>query len=135
MNDQNKQVQNTDDKTIDQKQNVSIAQTKEAEPIVVTEPLIVASETEPRLHPEVEAAGVEAVDEKLRLTEEHLKIGLNHAKESTPVKTDSASKIQYPISESDARKALKIHQRFKKSIAWLALSVLRQIDVIRGGKK
>lgn len=134
MNDQNTQTQNKADEGVGQKQTVANT-TKEAEPIAATEPLIIPSETEPRLHPEVEAAGVEIVNEKPKITEEHLKVGLNHAKESTSVKVEPSDRIQYPISESDAKKALKVHQKVKKSIAWLALSVLRQIAIVRGGKK
>lgn len=133
MNDQNIQVQNKVDETTEQN-HVTASVAKETEPITGAEPLVVSSEMEPELHPEVKAAGVETVSEKLKLTEEHLKTGLSHAKESTPVSVESANKIQYPISESDAKKALKVHQKVKKSIAWLALSVLRQIDIMRGGK-
>jgi hypothetical protein len=128
MNDQN--LASDDSK---QKVASSTVATKEAEPVVTIEPLVSPSETEPKLHPEVEAAGVKIVDEKPKVTEEHLKIGLSHAKESTPVATEPTGKIQYPISESDAKKALKTHQKVKQSIAWLALSVLRQIDMMRGG--
>lgn len=133
MNDQNTQVQNRADETSEQKQ-VTASVAKETEPIIGAEPLVVSSEVEPELHPEVKAAGVETVSEKLKLTEDHLKTGISHAKESTPVETEPSGRIKYPISEHDAKQALKVHQKVKKSIAWLALSVLRQIDMMRGGK-
>lgn len=68
---------------------------------------IQASDREPILHPEVAASGVEVVKDKPELTEEHDKIGVKAAAESTPVSTEPSGKVQIPMSEEEVKAAIK----------------------------
>jgi hypothetical protein len=133
----NDSTQNVQDDQQAQPQVAPISPTgslhKEAEPIIKREPLVKASEEEQSLHSEVAEAGVEIVSEKPKLNEEHIKAGLEHAKESTPVKTESTDKIKFPMTAQKANQIIKNKKNIKDSILWLAISVLRQIRIV--GKK
>lgn len=145
-NSQNQNLQNNQNQQDDQQvqpqvqpQVAPISQTgltqKEAEPIVAKEPLVKASEEEPKLHPEVSEAGVEIVTEKPKLDEKHFEVGIEHAKESTPVKTEPSDKIEFPMSAQKANQIVKSHKNIKDSILWLAIAVLRQLRIISKKEK
>jgi len=133
------EAQNLQDDQQVQPQAIPAPQTglpqKEVEPVIQKEPLIKASEEEPKLHPEVAEIGVETVSEKPQLKEEHQKIGLEHSKESTPVKTEPSDKVSFPMTAQKANEIVKSKKSIKDSILWLATSVLRQIKIIGKGKK
>ncbi len=109
---------------------VSVPQ-KEAGPAfsktVQQEDYIRPSEVEPIIHPEVSEHGVEAVSdhESLQLTDEHKKIGIESAKESTPVATQPTGRVQLPMTEEEAKQAVKIHKKVSDSIVWLAQLILK----------
>jgi len=132
-------VQDLQDNQQVQPQVIPMPQTglpqKEVEPVTKKEPFIKASEEEPKLHPEVAEIGVETVSEKLQLEEEHQKIGMEHSKESTPVKTEPSDKVSFPMTVQKANEIVKSKKSIKNSILWLATSVLRQIKIIGKGKK
>ncbi|MCL4354179.1 hypothetical protein M1349_01770 [Patescibacteria group bacterium] len=101
------------------------------------EPIIRPSEAAPKLHPEVAEAGVETVAEKPELKEEHRKVGIEHAKESTPVKTEPSPGIiipNSPMTEAKAREVLKLHKKISNSVLWMAVSMIRQIKKNRNSK-
>ncbi|PIP74557.1 MAG: hypothetical protein CO135_04015 [Candidatus Levybacteria bacterium CG_4_9_14_3_um_filter_35_16] len=133
------QVQALQDNQQIQPQVIPMPQTglpqKEAEPIAQKETFVKISEEEPIIHPEVKEAGVEKVSDKLRLEEEHLKAGIEHAKESTPVKTEPSDEVSFPMTTQKANEIVKSKKSIKNSILWLATSVLRQIKIIGKGKK
>lgn len=133
------QVQDLQDNQQIQPQVIPMPQTglsqKEVEPITKKEPLIKASEEEPKLHPDVAEIGVETVSEKPQLKEEHQKIGMEHSKESTPVKTEPSDRVSFPMTAQKANEIVKSKKSIKDSILWLATSFLRQIKIISKGKK
>ena len=136
-NSQNQNLQNNQNQQDDQQIHPQVQPVipsgttqKEVEPIVAKEPLIRVSEEELRLHPEVSEAGVETVTEKPQLSEEHFKAGIEHAKESTPVKTEPSENIKFPMTAQTANQIVKSHKNIKDSILWLAIAVLRQLRII-----
>lgn len=135
QNAQNNQIQPDDQQAPKAPISPTGSPYKEIEPPIRKEqPLIKASEEEPRLHPEVIEAGVETVADKPKLDDGHFGIGMRHARESTPVKTEPSNKVNYPITAQKANQIVKSKRNIKDSILWLATSVLRQIKTIRKGE-
>jgi hypothetical protein len=114
---------------------VSSAQGKEFAPVpTVQHEGLRASEVEPELHPEVAEAGVEKVSEVPKLTLEDQKAGIELAKETTPVPSQSPYGISLPIPPQQAVVIAK-KGNVKDSIAWLATLLLRQLKIVRMNKK
>ncbi|MFH1186599.1 MAG: hypothetical protein V1697_00305 [Candidatus Levyibacteriota bacterium] len=136
MSDQNQQKSDTNNDSVPQQSQTSANVIhKETEPIAASEPLVLSSEKEPELHPEVKTAGVEIVSEAPKLTKEDAEAGITYAKEATPVETEPSGKVQLPMTEQKAEETLKMHKKIAESIRWLALSVLRQIKMMKGSVK
>lgn len=96
---------------------------KEQEPI----PYVKKSETEPIIDQELKEAGLESKVETPKLTEEHEKIGIRHAKESVPIVQETKATVQLPMTMSQIKKITQVHKKVSDSILWFALLVLRQI--------
>lgn len=92
---------------------------------------ITASEPTPKILPEVKDAGVEEVKDALPLTEEHKALGIEHAKESTPVVTEPSGIVGSPLTKAQAKQIIKMHKKIADSIVWLAMLVLKQFKIIQ----
>lgn len=107
---------------------------KEAEPIAThsqaPDEFIQPSENiEPAITPEVAEAGVEVVSERPPLPDAAQKLGVTHAKESTPVQTQPTGQVQLPMTKQQAHQTLKLHKKVTDSIVWLAFLILRQFKI------
>lgn len=92
---------------------------KEQEPFYSQE-AISASEHEPNLHPEVQEAGVEKISDKIDLTNEHFKAGIEHAKESAPVATQPRGIVQLPPTYQATEKLVKKY-KVSDSFKWFLI--------------
>lgn len=103
---------------------------------VNTEELIVPSEPEPIIQEELAEHGVEATKdhEKPHVTAEHRKVGIEPAKESTPVLTQPTGTVQLPMTEEEALKTIKTTST-KDSKHWLARLIEKVYRQLRGGEK
>ena len=113
---------------------VSLPQ-KEIAPILSkdkTEELITRSEEEPKILQEVRDAGVEAVSDKPHLTKEDKLVGLDHAKESTPVKTSPSGNIKLPMTEKEALNIIKTTRK-SDSRHWFAVLIEKIYKQFRFG--
>lgn len=95
------------------------------EPIPSPE-MVIPSEAEPSMHPEVAEVGVEKVREVPTLTLEDQKAGLQLAKESVPVSTQPSGLVDLPKDEKEAASFLKVHRDVKNAVVWLVAMLLRQ---------
>lgn len=97
------------------------------------EELIVPSEPEPIIQDELAEHGVEAVvdHEKPKITTEHIKVGLEPAKESTPVATQPSGFVQLPMTEEEAVKTIKT-TKITESKHWLAMLIEKVYLQLRG---
>lgn len=95
---------------------------------VAEAPLITPSEKAPIIPQEVQQVGVEAVSEQVKLTQEHLKAGLTHAKESTPVSTEPTALIQFPMTAQQVQQTVQ-RSKVSDSVLWFALLILRQMKI------
>lgn len=125
----------TSNQPIGQSSAVGLAQ-KEQAPIsskVASEvsEIIEASEKAPRISAEEREAGVEQVSDKLRLTEEHKAVGIEHAKESTPVATQPLGIVKLPMSEEEVLKTIKTTSK-SDSKRWLAVLVEKIYKLLKG---
>ncbi len=106
----------------------SAAQTKEHEPLGANaREYLQPSEQEPTLPKEVAEVGVEVVPEKPSINIEHHKVGVHHAKESTPVITEPSGMVQLPM---DPKQAIQVHQKNKNvndSVVWLAELIVKHL--------
>lgn len=108
---------------------------KEIEPISVDqgqqiENYIEVSEKEPQIRPEVEAAGVYKVSDKVKIDKEAKEAGLSEAKESVSVSSATGAKIKLPVSGDEAKILSK--GKSDESSAWLGklvLYILQKIGV------
>jgi len=90
--------------------------------------IIEASEKSPTIPTEVKEAGVEEVSDKLTLTDEHRAIGMEHAKESTPVLNQaSVAKI---MSEEEALKTIKTTSK-SESKHWFAVLIEKIYKILK----
>lgn len=98
---------------------------KEAEPFAEQpkgqDSYIEVSEKEPQIRPEVEAAGVYKVSEKIRLDQEARKAGLEEAKESANVVTTPSGKVTLPMSEVEAKENAKGNP--SNSSTWIGMII------------
>lgn len=111
--------------------SVPIAGHKETEPIRVTadvSEVVTPSEQVLELHPEVETAGVEVSQnyEVPTLTLSDKKAGLDHAKETTPVVVQPTGMVQLPMTELQAKQAIKLHKKVSDAMLWFAMTILKQ---------
>ncbi len=112
-------------------QPVSIPQ-KEQEGL--TNDYLKASEVHPKISKELEEAGVETVSEVPQITIEHVKAGLEPAKESVPVQTMPQGLVSLPITQTQAQNILNLHKKVTESVAWLAMLILRQFQIAQSKK-
>lgn len=94
-----------------------------------TQNIIVPTETEPKLSPEVKEAGVEVVQsENPPLSQDIKQMGVEMAKDAVPVATQPIGLVQLPMTKQQALQALKQNKKDPKlSVDWLALFVLKLI--------
>ena len=107
---------------------------KEQAPIVekgaVAPEVITPSEPEPKIDQEVKEAGVEKVSDKLTLTDEHKALGIEHAKESTPVATKTLDTIKLPMSEEETLRTIKTTSK-SDSKHWLAVLIEKIYKILK----
>lgn len=105
-------------KTIEQKipQPVSTVR-KEGQPVISHEPFVVASEEEPKLHPEVSDAGVEAVTQTPELPRDVQSLGLlTHSPESTKPITEPTGAVRLPLTQDQVEEVIS-SQKHDSAIA------------------
>ncbi|RJQ38387.1 hypothetical protein C4559_01175 [Candidatus Microgenomates bacterium] len=100
----------------DQQTPVSLPQKEMGMGVVEASEIIKPSEPEPQIYQEAAEAGVEKVSEIPELTVEHLKAGIQHAKETTPVSTSPSGVVEF-LKEVEAKEASK--KDTSNSIRWL----------------
>lgn len=108
------------------KQPLSTRPDKERES--VSETHLEEVEKAPEFEPEVEKAGVEHIQEEIRLSSQDKETGMMESAEATPVATQSNGGANLPLTDDQIVKAL--HQKITDSIYCLALWCLRQIQLI-----
>lgn len=112
---------------------VSIPQ-KEQEPIFtgMSEAVEFISPTEkgPVLHKEVKDAGVEVTPQP-SVSQIAKELGVEQIKENTPVEVDPIRFMKLPITSGSANQVVSQHGRFRDSILWLAMLILRQIKMAK----
>lgn len=107
QNDQNL-VQNPQDAGLPQQAPQSVPVSlpqKEAQPYYDTpdkNDYAEVSEKEPQIRPEVEAAGVYKVSDKIKIDKEAGEAGLSEAKESVPVTSSTGTKVKLPVDGVEA---------------------------------
>lgn len=106
-----------------------IASSPEIQPQRVnpTESLVIPSEQEPIIHPEVREAGVSSVPKTPPITQEQKNVGIQPAKETTVVSTEPTGKIKLPIPESKAEEIIKNDKDTQDSAVWLATVIIREL--------
>lgn len=88
------------------------------------------SEKEPQIRPEVEAAGVYKVSDKIKIDKEAREAGLSEAKESVPVTSATGKNIKLPVDGVEAKTLSK--GSTNDSSTWLGklvVFVLQKIGV------
>lgn len=103
---------------------------KEQEPIASTS-FIEQVERQPEIPPEVVTVGVTPVLQQTPLTKEDREAGISEAGENVPVTTEPEGLVNLPLTEQEARSALRIHKKIGDAIIWLANFVLRQFKIVR----
>ena len=87
-------------------------------------------ESAPELPKEVEAAGVEAVEDRPQIHPEAAKAGLTHAKEHVSHPTEPAGVVTYPLINQQQATVMQKKSSVRDAARWLAVFVLRQFDKI-----
>lgn len=107
--------------------------TSEVSGVAQTEEFIIPSEQEPIIQEELAEHGVEAVadHEKPAITAEHRKVGIESAKESTPVLTQPTGAVQLPMTEEETLQTIKTTGE-SDSKHWLAKLIEKVYLQIRG---
>ncbi len=79
------------------------------------------TEVAPQLHPEVQEAGVEAVEnkEQPQLSQDHKEAGIEYAKEATPVVIPPPTTVTLPYAVEEAKQIVK-KTSTAESKHWLA---------------
>lgn len=112
---------------------ISIPQ-KEQEPISTgvsqAVEFISPTEKEPVLHQEVKDAGVEATPQP-SVSQIAKELGVEQIKENTPVEVDPIKFMKLPITSGSAKQVVSQTGRFRDSILWLAMLILRQIKMAK----
>ncbi|MBI1919044.1 hypothetical protein HYS29_00440 [Candidatus Microgenomates bacterium] len=88
-------------------------------------------EHQPEIPPEVAQVGVAPISQTTPLTKEDKEAGIVEAGEAVPTKTEPEGLVNLPLTEQEARSALKIHKNIKEAIVWLANFVLRQFRIFQ----
>lgn len=90
--------------------------------------VVMPTEVEPVISPEVKEAGVEAVPNKyqIQIKPELKNVGVTAVKTAVPVPTAPSGSIQLPMTEEEARKNIKTHPVFD-SARWLSTQILEQL--------
>lgn len=107
---------------------------KEAGPAIMADvsEVVKPTETEPVIEDkEVKEAGVETVTDVPKLTQEHIKAGINVSSQIAPVITFHTGLVKPPLTEEEAKKILKLHKKIGNSVVWLATEVLRQFKIVK----
>lgn len=141
MDDTAQNTQNNDQNTTTQPvvtQNISSvsAPNKEAGPVssniesTYIEPS--GAENMPDVPSELVEQGVEKSKDYERpiLTEEHKNIGIQHAKESTPVITVPTGSVQVSMSEEEAEHIVKTDKKTNDGILWIATIILKHAKTL-----
>lgn len=111
------------------------AGTKESGPVLTiepTQPEKVIAETAPEAHipQEVAEAGVTAEKaESIAVPQDLQAQGVQPVGVAVPIPEEP--NITLPMTEEKARGILKMHKKVKESVTWLAMLVLRQMQVFR----
>lgn len=81
---------------------------------------------------ELSEQGVEksANQETPQLTEEHKRIGIQHAKESTPVITTPTGSVQVSMPQKEAEHIVKTDKKTNSGILWIATIILRHAKIV-----
>ncbi|MBI2622018.1 hypothetical protein HYW66_00050, partial [Candidatus Microgenomates bacterium] len=103
---------------------------KEQEPIAGRS-YIEQVERAPEIPPEVAQVGVAPISQTAPLTKEDREAGIIEAGEAVPTKTEPEGLVNLPLTEQEARSALRIHKNIKEAIVWLANFVLRQFRIFQ----
>ncbi len=122
-------------KPIAQPQNPISGPHKEAGPILqapVSE-YVRPSEVTPQIPPEVAEAGVEVAPnkEQPQLTQEHQAVGIQHAKEATPLTIPTQPTVQLPYTPLEAKEIEK-KTSITESKHWLAALTAYLLKKIQG---
>lgn len=89
---------------------------KEGQPSINHEPFVMPSEQEPKLHPEVENVGVEAVTQVPEVPKEVKELGLQPSAEATKIVTEPTGVVKLPLSEDQAEQIINT-QKHDSAIA------------------
>lgn len=89
---------------------------------------------EAKIEHELQEAGVEKVaGEVLQVTPEVGQAGIQPVGLAAPVPEEP--KLKLPIEEDKAKGILKMHKKVKDSVTWLAMLVVRQMQLLRFKEK
>ena len=106
------------------------APNKEIESAPVSDYLTPSAEIESIIKDkEVKDAGVQEVNQAPNLTEEHFKVGIRHAAESTPVQREPTGQVKLPMTQAQAQE--KVKGSTNDATTWLASFILRIFKKMR----
>ena len=109
---------------------------KESAPIATFKPGEFVKENIPSVEmpQNVKEAGVQEVNgDKLEVTSDMQQAGVQPVGLATPVPTEPT--LKFPMTEEKAKGILKLHKSVKESVTWLAMLVVRQMQMLRQNKK
>lgn len=113
-------------------QPVSVGAGKETAPVVSTKSTEFVQETLPPIEmpQEVKEAGVEEVKgETLEVSPDMQQAGVQPVGLAAPFPQEPT--LKFPMTEEKAKGILKMHTKVKESVTWLALLVVRQMQMLR----
>lgn len=114
-------------------QGVSVGGSKESAPIPTNSPSAeLVKENLPiiELSQEVKEAGVKEVKrETLEVSPDMQQAGVQPVGLAAAVPAEPT--LKFPITEEKAQGILKMHKKVKESVTWLAMLVVRQIQILR----
>jgi len=115
----------------DQKASISsVGGHKEAGPgVVKSNEALSPSTPELELPAEMKEMGAETKSEIPSFPEAVEKIGVRHAKETTPVTTQPTGVVILPMTKTQTQTILKKHKKIRDSLIWLAMLIFRQWQI------
>lgn len=95
--------------------------------VASSEPVVKPSEAQPTLHPEVHESGVRSLPSTPPITQDQINVGIQSAKESTPVITQPSGIITLPLNEQKAKEIINHDKNTQDSAVWLATLIIHEL--------